>query len=85
MYQLCFTWTVLSKTQPKLIGSVCSDSGTLSIVDTCLVKAYRPGKVKFPKRNLYTSFETEIGDGDFPVYEVRDSKGKLKCIVISLE
>ena len=76
---------MLSKTQPKLIGSVCSDSGTLSIVDPCLVKTHRTGKVKFPKCNLYTSFETEIGDGDYPVYEVRDSKGKLKYIVISIE
>ena len=76
---------MLSKTQPKLIGSVCSDSGTLSIVDPCLVKTYRPGKVKFPKCNLYTSVETEIGDGEFPVYEVRDGDGRLRCIVISIE
>ena len=76
---------MLSKTQPKLIGSVCSDSGSLCIVDPCLVKTSRPGKVKFPSCNLYTAFDTEIGDGEFPVYEIRDREGKLKCIVIGIE
>jgi len=76
---------VLSKTQPKLIGSVCSDSGSLSIVDPCLVKTARTGKAKFPPCHLYTAFDTEIGDGEFPVYELRDSDGKLKCIVIGIE
>ena len=76
---------MLSKTQPKIIGTVCSDSGTLSIVDPCLVKSNRPGKVKFPKCNLYSSFDTEVGDGEFPVYEVRDTDGKLRCIVIGIE
>ena len=76
---------MLSKTQPKLIGSVCSDSGSLCIVDPCLVKTSRPGKVKFPPCNLYTAFDTEIGDGEYPVYELRDKDGKLKCIVIGIE
>jgi len=76
---------VLRTTQPKFIGSVCSDSGSLSIVDPCLVKSARTDKAKFPSCHLYTSFDTEIGDGDFPVYEVRDQKGKLKCIVIAIE
>lgn len=76
---------MLSKTQPKLIGSVCSDSGSLCIVDPCLVKTARTGKVKFPPCNLYTAFDTEIGDGEYPVYELRDKDGKLKCIVIGIE
>ena len=71
--------------QPKLIGSVCSDSGSLSVVDPCHIKTSRAGKIRFPNYNLYTSFETEIGDGEFPVYEMRDRNGRLKCIVINIE
>jgi hypothetical protein len=76
---------VLSLTKPKLIGSVCSDSGSLSVLDPCHLNSSETGKVRLPRCNLYTSFDTEVGDGEFQVYEVRDKKGKLKCIVINLE
>jgi hypothetical protein len=76
---------VIISPKPKLIGSVCSDSGSLSVLDPCHLKTSKTGKVRLPGCNLYTSFETEVGDGEFQVYEMRDNKGKLKCIVINLE
>ena len=76
---------MLSLTKPKLIGSVCSDSGSLSIVDPTYITVSRSNKVNFPKCHLFTSFDTEIGDGEFPVYEMRDKQGRLKCIVIDIE
>ena len=38
-----------------------------------------------PPWNLFTSVNTEIGDGEFTVHEQRDSKGRLRRIVIELE
>jgi hypothetical protein len=43
------------------------------------------GAVRFPSWNLYTAFDTELGDGEFTVYEQRDRRGKLKRIVIESE
>ena len=43
------------------------------------------GYLILPKCNLYSSFDTEVGDGEFPVYEIRDGDGKLRCIVIGIE
>jgi hypothetical protein len=74
---------LLSK--PKLIGCVSSDSGSLSVLDPAHLKVSEAGSVCLPKWNMYTSFETEIGDGEFTVYEQRDVKGRLRRIVIELE
>jgi len=76
---------VASPSKSKLIGSVCSDSGSISVLDPCHLNTTKAGEVTLPRCSLYTSFDTEIGDGEFQVYEMRDSKGKLKCIVINLE
>jgi len=72
-------------TRPKLIGSVCSDSGSISVVDPSHVGVTEAGKVRFPGVGLGTIFETEVGDGEFQVFELRDRKGRLKRIVIDLE
>ena len=70
---------------PKLIGCVSSDSGRLSVLDPSHLGVYEAGSVCLPNWNLYTSFDTEIGDGEFTVYEQRDTKGRLRRVVIELE
>lgn len=72
-------------TKPKLIGCVSSDSGSISVLDPAHLQVSEAGSVSLPKWNLYTSFDTEVGDGEFTVYEQRDSKGRLRRIVIELE
>lgn len=74
---------VLSK--PKLIGCVSSDSGRLSVLDPSYLDVSEAGSVRLPNWNLYTSFDTEVGDGEFTVYEQRDTRGRLRRIVIELE
>jgi hypothetical protein len=76
---------VATLTKPKLIGCVSSDSGCLSVLDPAHLQVSETGSINFPKWNLYTSFETEVGDGEFTVFEQRDSKGRLRRIVIELE
>jgi hypothetical protein len=41
--------------------------------------------VSMPPWNLFTTINTEIGDGEFTVHEQRDSNGRLRRIVIELE
>jgi len=72
-------------TKPKLIGCVSSDSGSISVLDPAHLQVSEAGSVSLPKWNLYTSFDTEVGDGEFTVYEQRDSKGRLRRIFIELE
>jgi len=43
------------------------------------------GSVRLPAWNLYTQVDTEMGDGEFTVYEERDRRGRLRRIVIELE
>jgi hypothetical protein len=76
---------VATLTKPKLIGCVSSDSGRLSVLDTSHLQVSESGKVSLPSWDLYTSFSTEVGDGEFTVYEQRDTKGKLCRILIELE
>jgi hypothetical protein len=76
---------VATLTKPKLIGCVSSDSGCLSVLDPAHLQVSKTGSINFPKWNLYTSFETEVGDGEFTVFEQRDNKGRLRRIVIELE
>ena len=77
---------VFSLAKPKLIGSVCSDSGSLSVVDPTHIGVSETGKIRFPAAvGLGTVFETEVGDGEFQVYELRDRTGRLRRIVIDLE
>ena len=74
-----------TKPQAKLIGRVSTDSGELYVLDPSHLEASTTGAVKFPAFNLFTSFETEVGDGEFEIYELRDRAGKLKRIVITIE
>ena len=72
-------------TKPKIIGCVSCDSGTLAVVDPSHLGVTQNGAVSMPAWNLFTSVNTEIGDGEFTVHEQRDSRGKLRRIVIELE
>ena len=72
-------------TKPKIIGCVSCDSGTLAVVDPSHLGVTQGGAVSMPAWNLFTSVNTEIGDGEFTVHEQRDSRGKLRRIVIELE
>jgi hypothetical protein len=74
---------VLNK--PKLIGVVSSDSGCLTVLDPCHLGISEAGAIRLPNWNLYTRFDTEVGDGEFTVYEQRDSRGRLRRVVIELE
>ena len=76
---------MFSLARPKLIGSVSSDSGSLSVIDPSHIGVSETGKVRFPAVGLGTIFETEVGDGEFKVYELRDRNGRLMRIVIDLE
>lgn len=72
-------------TKPKLIGCVYCDSGTLAVVDPCLLESSQAGGISMPDWNLFTCFNTEIGDGEFTVHEQRDLRGRLRRIVIEFE
>ena len=74
---------VLSK--PKIIGTVACDSGSIAVVDPAYLQTSNQSPVELPQWNLFTSFNTEIGDGEFAVYGQRDSLGRLRRIIIELE
>ncbi len=76
---------MVTLTKPKIIGCASSDSGQLAVIDPCHIEVSESGAVRFPSWNLYTAFDTELGDGEFTVYEQRDRRGKLKRIVIEIE
>jgi hypothetical protein len=64
---------------PKTLGTCYCDSGKLLITDPSYLKANEalgPASI---------SFSTEIGDGEFAVYEERDRRGKLRRIVIEID
>ena len=60
------------------------DSGSLAVLDPSHLQASQ-GSVKLPAWNLHTSFDTEIGDGEFTVYEERDRHGRLKRVIIEID
>lgn len=68
----------------KLIGVVGCDSGQIAVVDPTHLKAVA-GSVRLPAWNLHTAFDTEVGDGEFTVYEERDKHGRLRRVIIELE
>jgi len=76
---------VATLTKPKIIGCVACDSGTLAVVDPSHLGVTKNGSVSMPPWNLFTTVNTEIGDGEFTVHEQRDSNGRLRRIVIELE
>jgi|TARA_Y100001972_G_C7411974_1_gene213429 hypothetical protein len=76
---------VAKNIKPKLIGKVASDSGVISVLDHTHLYVNECGRVNLPRYNLYTAIDTEIGDGEFKIYELRDTEGKLRRIVITID
>lgn len=72
-------------TKPKLIGCASCDSGSICIVDPSHLEVSETGSVRLPNWNLYTSFNTEVGDDEFTVYEQRDNRGRLRRVVIEIQ
>ena len=70
--------------KPKFIGSVAVDSGVISVIDHTHIKVDETGSVDLPSYNLYTAINTEIGDGEYDIYECRDDKGGLRKIIIDI-
>ena len=71
--------------KPKFIGSVAVDSGVISVIDHTHIKVDETGSVDLPSYNLYTAINTEIGDGEYNIYECRDDKGGLRKIIIDIQ
>ena len=71
--------------KPKFIGSVAVDSGVISVIDHTHIKVDETGAVDLPSYNLYTAINTEIGDGEYNIYECRDDKGGLRKIIIDIQ
>ena len=71
--------------KPKFIGSVAVDSGVISVIDHTHIKVNDTGSIDLPSYNLYTSINTEIGDGEYKVYECRDDEGGLRQIIIDIQ
>ena len=71
--------------KPKFIGRVAVDSGIISVIDHTHIKVDETGSVDLPSYNLYTAINTEIGDGEYKIYECRDDKGGLRKIIIDIQ
>lgn len=71
--------------KPKIIGTVSCDSGSIALVDPTYLETPDKTPVTFPNWNLFTSVDTELGDGEFFVYAQRDGHGRLRRIIIELE
>ena len=71
--------------KPKFIGSVAVDSGVISVLDTTHIKVDKGGSLNMPSYNLYTAINTEVGDGEYKIYECRDEKGGLSKIIIDIQ
>ena len=71
--------------KPKCIGRVAVDSGVISVVDATHIKVNKAGEINLPSYNLYTAINTEIGDGEYDIYECRDDKGGLRKIIIDIQ
>ena len=67
----------------KHLGTCSSDSGQLIITDPSYVNSGQA--MGQPMDELAVSFNTEVGDGEFSVYEERNRYGQLKRIVIEIE
>ena len=71
--------------KPKCIGKVAVDSGVISVIDHTHIKVNDTGSIDLPSYNLYTAINTEIGDGEYKIYECRDDKGGLRKIIIDIQ
>jgi len=81
---LLWPLTMSTLCKPQKINSVSCDSGSIYIVDPCHLEnpSSIPGNGPF---YFGASFNTEIGDGEFNIYEQRDIKGHLRRIVIEID
>ena len=61
------------------------DSGVISVLDTTHIKVDKGGSLNMPSYNLYTAINTEVGDGEYKIYECRDEKGGLSKIIIDIQ
>ena len=61
------------------------DSGIISVVDVSHIKVNNDGEINLPSYNLYTAINTELGDGEYNIYECRDDKGGLRKIIIDIQ
>ena len=71
--------------KPKFIGSVAVDSGVISVIDRSHIKVDKAGSINLPSYNLYTEINTEVGDGEYKIYECRDKQGGLRKIIIDIQ
>ena len=71
--------------KPKCIGKVAVDSGVISVIDQSHIKVDKAGSINLPSYNLYTEINTEVGDGEYKIYECRDKQGGLRKIIIDIQ
>ena len=71
--------------KPKIIGTVACNSGSIALVDPSHLEVSPTDTVQLPAWNLFTSVDTEIGDGEFVVYAQRDGLGRLRRVIIEIE
>lgn len=71
--------------KPKIIGTVACDSGSIALVDPSYLEVSDTDTVRLPDWNLFTSVNTEMGDGEFVVYAQRDGLGRLRRVIIEIE
>ena len=76
---------VYSLSKPKCIGKVAVDSGVISVIDQSHIKVDKAGSINLPSYNLYTEINTEVGDGEYKIYECRDQQGGLRKIIIDIQ
>jgi hypothetical protein len=63
----------------KSLGTCYCDSGQLIVTDPSYLNSVET------IQSAAVSFNTEIGDGEFSVYEQRDRCGRLRRIVIEID
>ena len=80
-----FSTPVYSLNKPKCIGKVAVDSGVISVIDQSHIKVDKAGSINLPSYNLYTEINTEVGDGEYKIYECRDKQGGLRKIIIDIQ
>ena len=80
-----FSTSVYSLSKPKCIGKVAVDSGVISVIDQSHIKVDKAGSINLPSYNLYTEINTEVGDGEYKIYECRDQQGGLRKIIIDIQ
>jgi len=69
----------------KYVGNVAVDSGIIFVLDHTHIGVSSSGGIDLPRYNLYAAIKTEVGDGEYEVYEMRDHKGRLKKIIIDID